>query len=200
MKDPASSGDATAASGTDALQLLHRAPPDDYRREWTERIARRKITAAPQAKSVVAFRIEAEWLALPTTLFQEITEQRGVHVVPHHQGGILAGLVNVRGELLLCASLGALLGISPSAAPAKESARSPAPRLLVANRHGNRIAMPVHEVHGVLRYDDSELLPVPATLNHSGRQFTIGLLPWDGKTIGCLDDERLFQSLDHSFR
>ena len=200
MKDQPSAGASAVKSGSDALQLLNRQPPAEYRREWTERIAGRKSTAARPAKSVIAFRIGPEWLALPTSLFQEIAQQCSVHTVPHRQGEALAGLVNVRGELLLCASLGALLGITPSIAPAKESPGAPAPRLLVANRHGNRLVIPVDEVHGVLRYDDADLLPAPATLTHARGQFTIGLLPWNGKTVGCLDDERLFQILDQSFR
>ena len=62
-------------------------------------------------KTVVIFRIGTEWLALPTGIFQEVVDQCVVRTLPHRRGGILRGLVNVRGELLLCVALGAVLGL-----------------------------------------------------------------------------------------
>jgi chemotaxis-related protein WspD len=69
----------------------------------------------------------------------------------------------------------------------------------VANRDGNRLAFPVDEVQRVLRYHPRDLKPVPATLENAAATFTIGMLPWENKTVGCLDDELLFYKLDKSF-
>jgi chemotaxis-related protein WspD len=182
-----------------ALHLLDREPPGDYLRDWTKRIAAEKKIAQPGTNSVVIFRIGIEWLALPTRVFQEVAEHCTLHTVPHRRGGVLAGLVNIRGELLLCASLGALLGLERSAAETKEKKRVIYDRLLVANRDGNRLAFPVDEVQRVLRYHPRDLKPVPATLENAAATFTIGMLPWENKTVGCLDDELLFYKLDKSF-
>ena len=54
--------------GAGALHLLNRAPPADYLRESTERVAAQKQTVEPGTKSVVIFRIGLEWLALPTSV------------------------------------------------------------------------------------------------------------------------------------
>jgi chemotaxis-related protein WspD len=148
----------------------------------------------------VVFRIGLEWLALPTGIFQEIAEHCTLHAVPQRRGGVLAGLVSVRGDLLLCASLAVLLGLEPAAVfIPRERNRPVIPRLLVANRGGNRLAFPVDEVHSVVRYHPRELKPAPATLAHAAAPFTIGMLPWRDRTVGCLDDELLFYKLDRSF-
>lgn len=184
---------------TKALHLLDRAPPEDYLREWTERIAAEKKLAEPGTSSIVIFRLGLEWLALPTRAFQEVAEHCTLHTVPHRRGGTLAGLVNIRGELLLCASLGALLSIEQTAPARNSHRRVVLARVLVANRGGNRLAFPVDEVHSVARYHPRDLKPLPATLAGAAAPFTIGLLPWRERTVGCLDDELLFYKLDKGF-
>ena len=76
-----------------------------------EHFAQPKQLAAPAKASALLFRINAEWLALPTQAFQEVAEHRLVHSLPHRRQGIVLGLVNIRGELLICVSLGHLLGL-----------------------------------------------------------------------------------------
>ena len=59
-------------------------------------------------------------------------------------------------------------------------------------------ASPVDEVFGVHRYHPRELRPAPATLAESKVTYTTGLLPWRDRTVGCLDDELLFYTLNKS--
>ena len=187
-----------SGSGADAgaLRLLDRESPEDYIREWTERIAQEKKTVETGTVSVAIFRIGVEWLALPTRIFQEVAEQCPVHTLPHRTSGAVAGLANVRGELLVCVSLGAVLGIEERAGE-KTTARI-FKRLLVANRDGSRLAFPVDEVFGLHRYHPRELNAAPATLAQGKVSYTIGILPWRDKTVGCLDDELLFYTLNKS--
>jgi chemotaxis-related protein WspD len=187
---------ATRATG--ALRLLDREPPADYLREWTERIAAEKKVADAGTTSALLFRIGVEWLALPTRIFQEVAEQCPVHSLPHRAGGIVAGIVNIRGELLVCASLGSLLGLEDVAEVKRKSGRRVFGRLLIANREGNRLAFPVDEVFGVHRYHPHELRPAPSTLAESNVTYTTGLLPWRDRTVGCIDDELLFYTLNKS--
>ena len=184
----------TTTRATGALRLLDRESPADYLREWTERIAAEKTVADVGTTSALVFRIGVEWLALPTRIFQEVAEDCTVHSVPHRTGGIVAGIVNIRGELFVCASLGALLGVAEASASGRRLYR----RLLVANRDGNRLAFPVDEIFGVHRYHPRELRPAPATLAESRVTYTTGLLPWRDGTVGCLDDELLFYTLNKS--
>jgi chemotaxis-related protein WspD len=179
-----------------ALHLLDREPPADYLAEWTERVAAEKEDVDLGTSSVVIFRIALEWLALPASIFQEAAENCILHTIPHRRGGIVAGIVTIRGELLLCASLAELLGIEKDS---QNGQRTICPRLLVANRDRNHLAFPVDEIHGVVRYHPRDLLPVPASLAQATSIYSIGLLPWQNRTVGCLNDELLFYTLNKSF-
>src|SRR5919198_3790598 len=93
-----------------ALELLDGVPPAGYRAEWTTALAKAPARHEPDRTSVLIFRIGAEWLALSTALVQEVITPRRVHSLPHRAGGVVAGLINVRGELVVCVSLARLLG------------------------------------------------------------------------------------------
>jgi chemotaxis-related protein WspD len=179
-----------------AVQLLDRPLPPDCRREWTERFAQPKQRLAPSRTSVLLFRINAEWLALPTPAFQEIAEHRRVHSLPHRRRGLVLGLVNIRGELLICVSLGHLLGVERAAAAS--TPRRSYDRLLVVNWDGSRLVFPADEVAGIHRCERSDLREPPATLAKSNPTYTQGLLAWQGKTAGLLDAERVFAALNRS--
>lgn len=177
-----------------AVQFLDRPIMADYRREWTAHFAREKRIAVPAKTSTVIFRLGAEWLALPTQAFQEIAERRALHTLPHRRSGVVIGIVNVRGELLICAALDRLLGLE-SAAPAKRL-RAVFDRLLVAEWSGQRFAFPVDEVHGVHRFHRQDLREPPATVARSGLACSTGVFPWHGFTVGFLDPDALFASLN----
>ena len=178
------------------VALLDRPLLPEYRRAWTEHFARDKKLASPARHSALLFRINAEWLALPTPAFQEVAEHRPVHSLPHRRQGIVLGLVNVRGELLICVSLGHLLGLARS--PLRESARTAYHRLLVAKWDSYRFVFPADEVRGILRFQTTELQEPPATLTKSRLSYTQGILCWQGRTVGLLDAELLFSSLNRS--
>jgi chemotaxis-related protein WspD len=179
-----------------AVQLLDRPLLPEYRREWTERYAQARHLAAPAWTSVLLFRIHAEWLALPTQAFQEVAEHRRVHSLPHRRRGLVLGLVNIRGELLICVSLGRLLGVER--VPATGTARQSYDRLLVANWDGNRLVFPADEVCGIHRFQQADLREPPATPAKSYPTYTRGLVSWQGKTAGLLDAERVFAALNRS--
>lgn len=174
-------------------RLLDRDVSEDYLREWTVLVATKKNVAEVGTKSVVIFRIGKELLALPTGMFQEVSEHCTLRTLPHHRGGILSGLVNVRGELLLCVSLEALLGLEKAAAVRTGDSLG---RLLICNPPGGRLAFPVSQVHGVHRYHPGDLRDAPATLAKAAGVYIVGVLPWKDKTVGCLDGQLLFYALD----
>jgi chemotaxis-related protein WspD len=180
-----------------ALQLLDRPLAPEYRREWTEHFAREKKLAAPARSSVVIFRIASEWLALPTSAFQEVAERRVMHTLPHRRGRTVLGLVNVRGELTVCVSLGRLLGFGHDTQHLKKS-RTVFDRLLVTHWTGGRLAFPVDEVHGVHRFQKDDLREPPATVARSTLTYTRGVITWRDRTVGVLNADVLFASLNRS--
>jgi len=178
------------------VQLLDRPLLPEYRRAWTEHFAQEKKLASPARHSALLFRINAEWLALPTPAFQEVAERRPVHSLPHRRQGVVLGLVNVRGELLICASLGHLLGLDRR--PLRETPCPAYDRLLVAKWGRHRFVFPADEVRGILRFQTPELQAPPATLAKSRRSYTQGILLWQDRAVGVLDAELLFSSLNRS--
>jgi len=177
-------------------QLLDRPLPPDYRHARTKHFARKRAAAAPARTSALLFRINAEWLALPAQAFQEVAERRLIHSLPHRRQGIVLGLVNVRGELLICVSLSQLLGLSRTSL--REARLSSYDRLLVAKWNGQRFVFPANEVRGIHRFQAPELTEPPATLAKSKLSYTQGILQWEGRTVGLLDADLLFSSLNQS--
>jgi chemotaxis-related protein WspD len=176
--------------------LLNRALPADYRQDWTEYFASQKKLRESSKASAVLFRIQGEWLALPTQAFQEVAEWRTVHSLPHRRRTIVLGLVNVRGELQVCVSLGHMLGLEKM--PAPEVLRAAYRRLLVGNWEGNRLAFPVDEVHGPHRFHPEELKTPPATVAKSSPTYTRGILYWEQRAVGLLDADLLFGTLNQT--
>ena len=97
--------------------------------DWTSHFAQEQRIEQLDTHSVVIFRIGAEWLALPTPVFKEVAELRAIHSLPHRRGGVVLGLANVRGELLVCVSLGTCSAwrTRPSPTRARAAYCAPAP-------------------------------------------------------------------------
>jgi chemotaxis-related protein WspD len=178
------------------VRLLDRPLLPDYRRAWTEHFARKKALPAPAKTSALVFRIAAEWFALPAQAFQEVAERRLVHSLPHRRQSIVLGLANVRGELVICASLGHLLGLDQT--PLRAARRPAYDRLLVANWNRQRFVFPADEVRGIHRFQPAELTEPPATLARSRDALTQGIIHWQGQAVGLLDADRLFAALNRS--
>jgi chemotaxis-related protein WspD len=179
-----------------AAQFLDRPLPPEYRREWAAHFAREKKIAAPAKTSALIFRIGNEWLGMPTPAFQEIAERRALHSLPHRRRGVVLGLINVRGELLICAALSKLLGLEDTSHHQRRIAVFD--RILVANWSGQRFAFPVDEVHGVHRFHSADLREPPATVARSGVNCAIGVFPWRHHTVGYLEPESLFAALNRN--
>lgn len=182
-------------------KILDRAPSKEYLSELTEAIAgNEKQQRESDIRSVVIFRLGEEWFGLPTQVFQEIVGLRPVHSVPHRRGKVLRGLVNVRGELQLCVSLGKLLGVVRGEMPGDNAVNSVYERMVVIARENARYVFPASEVRGVVRYAMNELLSVPATAARGSANYFRGMLHWRDKNqeqhVGCLDEGLLFAALE----
>jgi chemotaxis-related protein WspD len=177
-----------------ALQLLDRALPPELRREWTEHFAKPRTTRPATILSAVLFRIGEEWLALPTQVFHEVAERRSIHSLPHRRQGLVLGLANVRGELLICVSLGHLLGLQKLAS--RETLQNNYDRLLVLQWDGSRLGFPVDEVHGPLRFRHDELKTPPATVAKANPTFIQHIVYYGDRAAGVLDSDCLFRALN----
>src|SRR5438128_1881795 len=95
-----------------ARTLLDIPTNPTYLAEWSAHVATAKAIPDTSAESVLIFRIGDEWLALASSAVQEVAAIRTVHSLPHRRSGAVLGLASVRGELLVCVALGAMLGLN----------------------------------------------------------------------------------------
>jgi len=176
--------------------LFDREMPQDYRLEVSEELAAATSQAAEDAVSVVVFRIGSEWFALRTMVFHEITVSQSPYVLPFRSGGILAGMVNVNGELVLCVSLPAALAL-----PFEEKkGLNSRPRLCVVGTGHERFAFSANEILGVRRVPRTSLRSVPVTLAKSPSAQTEWCFQLDDLNVGLLDEKKLLNSFDRSLR
>jgi chemotaxis-related protein WspD len=183
---------------TAAVDLLDTDLPADHLARWSSQVAQAKPLAEIDRQAVIVFRIGDEWLALPSLLFKEIASRGVIHAVPHRRNGVVLGLANIRGELLVCVSLHEALSLQAAKAGKRDQHHAAGGRFMVIQREGNRFVCPVDEVHGIQRFHRRQQMPVPATLAKATATYTLALLPWQQKTVGLLDDQLLFYTLGRS--
>ena len=174
--------------------LLQRRPEPGYLETWSESIALPKEKVAAEVHSVVIFRLGEEWLALRTQSFQEVTAPRPGHRLPHRSNDVTLGLVNIRGELLICFSLANLLGISGS----NEEGDAKERKLVVIERQGVRSAFPVDEILCMYEIPAHALTDAPVTVAKANSAFTSGVFEYEARHVGLLDEELLFYTLERN--
>jgi len=199
--------------------LLERTTPEQYRHEWTQLLAESQGEKNPQMPTyairttetltVVIFRLQREWLALPAQVFKETTSKSVIHTIPHRNNQVLRGLINIRGELLLCVSLSHLLNIESSDHPLQVVSPVVHSRMVVIEKTGNAWVFPVDELYGLYRFHRRELRDASRNMTQAIQTYTKGLFSWQpanlqtspsagrspSQTVSYLDDELLFTTL-----
>src|ERR671912_1379370 len=183
---------ARAAAG-----LLDRVSPGGYIAEWTRHAALPETPAEPDRQSVLIFRVGAEWLALPSPVVTEVSEQRPIRSLPHRRKATMLGLVSIRGELLVCMSLARALGLDASTERRRQGHLVHA-RMLVLRSNNVRVVCAVDEVHGLHTFSGQALRDVPATVAKGATTHAKAVLTWQERSVGILDDQSLFQTFQRS--
>ena len=169
-----------------ARSSLSRPVDQAYRDEWARQLRQPERGADLRDSSGLVFRVGAEWLMLPTAMVLSVAPRAPGHKVPHRSGGALAGIVNVAGTIHPAVALDLLLGIDGNAGAAVVG-RHVFARLLLVRWEGRSFAIPVADLHGVLRYAGAALQPPAATINKGIERFLTGVLAHQGMMIGVLD-------------
>lgn len=178
-----------------AAALLDAPLPAHYRQDWARHFAASAAVATTDTETALVFRIGEEWLALPVTLFAEVVPLRPIHPLALRGEQVLRGLVNVRGELLPCVSLGNLLGIQGQTRGGQRARDTSFERMLVLRGEDGRYVFPVREVAGIVRFDPAALGAAPATLAGALARHTRAMLSWGERSVGCLDGALLLGAL-----
>jgi chemotaxis-related protein WspD len=188
-----------------ARSFFDRRAPEGYLADWSVWLAESTglglggdatdgqsdhVVAQGEAVSVLIFRLGDEWLALRTQTVAEVTLPRPVHRVPHRTNAVLSGIVSLQGQVQLCVSLHGLLGVI--ATPASSLSR------LVVLRDAERAetwVFAADDVVGVRRIPCSQWRNVPSTLINPAVGFSHAVLSWNDRSIGLLDEQRIFSAL-----
>jgi chemotaxis-related protein WspD len=185
--------------------LLERIAPPEYLEEWTDVLAETStqqvgigegtLIRANDTISVIIFRLGNEKLALPVGILQEVTPPCIIHTVPHRSDDLFLGILNIRGETLLCSSLSHLLNLESleDTAPANPTSTK---RMIVAGRNQNKWVFPVDEVHGIYRFQLNEFKDAPVVISKASEAYTKGVVNWQDKKVNFLNYELLFSTLN----
>lgn len=176
-------------------QLLEREMPSTYLDECTQTLAETKEAPDHNLTSAIIFKVGDEYYALSTLIFSEITSMRPVHTIPHRKNRVLRGLINIRGELLLCFSLGSLFELTRGEEEEHHEFHSGS-RLLIIKHENNRYAFPVSEVRGIYKYNPDALTSKPSTLSENDSSYIKGVFEIEQLHVGCLDEKLLISALD----
>jgi chemotaxis-related protein WspD len=141
--------------------------------------------------SALIFRLNHENFALPMPMLQEVMPPVPIHSVPHCRTDILLGLVNIRGKILLCASLPSLLGLNRS-----QTANPERQKMLIVGHSERTWVFPVDQVERIYRFNSSELQSPPDVLSYATDTYTQGVIDWYNEKVNYLDAEFILHSLD----
>ena len=177
--------------------LLDREQDTEYQKQWTRNLEKPRDEKLLNTKSALAFRLGDEWFALPTTIIREVTYCSNHHSLPHRKNPVLRGIVNVRGELLLCVSLGYLFKLQKSEKQ-HESNKPIHQRYIVIGDNDEYYTFPASEVRNTLRYHQDAIQKPPSTLAESAGSFVQGIILYEDTSIGLIDSELLFHALHRS--
>jgi chemotaxis-related protein WspD len=176
--------------------VFERRVPANYRDQWTTKLLEEDVRESNATVNVFVSRIGNEWLALPAGAVDAIAEHKTIHRLPHGNNKLIAGLANIAGEILVCYSLEAALGIKTQAAYEHKSQKKFFRRFMVAKLGGNRYVFSVDEVRGMTRYDPASLKCPPDTISDISKKIILGTFDLDAEEITVLDATALGEKLE----
>ncbi|GAB3413181.1 chemotaxis protein CheW [Massilia agilis] len=173
-----------------AQRTMQRPVEPSYRAFWAEQLRQPPAQAQTGDASAIVLRIGHEWLALPSAMVLSVAPLAPAHRIPHRSAAGLLGVTNVGGRLLPALSLAPLLGIDGAAAP-EICGRHVFARLLIVDANGQACAVPVDELHGMVRYARAQLAAPAATVERPRPAHLDGVLAYDGLQVGVLNGEQV---------
>jgi len=131
----------------------------------------------------VVFSLHGHTLALPTNEVVEIIRLRAITPIPGTPPQV-AGMINLRGNVIPVVYLSVLCGLDPSRSSSKN-------RIVVVAVNGERIGFMVDDVIMVATAREEQLDEVPDLPGFLHRAFFRGFVKWEGTIIGVLHLEQI---------
>ncbi len=177
--------------------VFERVAPFGYLSQWRKEISAKESSDHSKNNSVLIFRIGHEWFALPAVVLAEIANERTIHRIPRNMNRFISGIVNINGEIKVCYSLSELLGLSYSISSTnKKEDRHKPKRLVVIKLDEKDYVFLVDEVKGHYLYSDSDLLPVPSTLDAANALLLLGSINQFNHQIAIFNISKFQEKLE----
>ena len=181
-----------STSGGSVFRLLDRPVTDDVLAANAALVAGATDAKRGRTAGMLVFQIAEELAALPAILLQRVTPIARPRPIPHRSNGVIRGLCNIRGELVLCADLHAMLGLSaPATAPETLDPASDPRRMIIIGPAGDSWAFEVDGLVGVEPIDIEDIRSPPVTVEYALGAFTTGIVRIDGRCVTVLDGESI---------
>lgn len=178
-----------------AALLLEMQPSDEYLADWKVFLESEKAEESQKGESVFIFRLEKEWLALPTLALKEVSAPSKIHKIPHKSDSVLLGMVNIRGVMQLCFSLKAFIGLESNIQQEKDAQNIFGSRFVVLEKNNAVWVFPVDEILDIYKYDVNKTMNIPPTVSNASATYIKTVFQVKDKAVGCLDDELILSAL-----
>jgi purine-binding chemotaxis protein CheW len=140
-----------------------------------------KISALSFVLSGELYGVELKYLAET----RQATPLRRLPSAPPH----LAGLMNLRGELVPVVDLGPVVGLG------QREMAALLPAILVLSLQGNKLALAVDQAQDILTFPAKELQPPPLSLEPERALFIRGVYLTERRLLSLLDVEKIVADL-----
>lgn len=170
-------------------ELLKREPPAGYLAEWREFLARPLLRSSATAAFYLYLSTSEKIVGIQTSSLEQVANASVIRRLPHNGSRVLQGVANVRGEVLPCISLNALL--ATSAMPIANAEEPIYKRMVVATFSAQRWILPAVDVLGLHRHERNDFV----SDDKHARPALLGSIGWQGKTVDILDVETVGELL-----
>ncbi len=151
-------------------------------------------TDASAGSSLLLFRLGHQWLGLPPTLLVEIATAGAIRRLAHRAGGLIEGVVGVRGELHLCVALSELLDLGRRSASGAAGERL----VLVRGAQAAALAFRADEVRGLVHAPVAGPLAPPQALTTALARVLSGFFEHPLGRVGVLEPSALILLLEEA--
>jgi chemotaxis-related protein WspD len=194
MPAPRDQADTAAAPAGPPRGFLDRPLTDEDLARGADWAARPADLREGATIALLLVRLGEETVALPAKQLRRVTGYSRPTPVPHRGSAVMRGLCNIRGELVLCADLAAMLGLPARAAPggAVQSDADPR-RMVIMGPADASWGFEVDGLIGVERIPASGLGAAPVTVKYALAGYALGVADIRGERVTVLDADRVLR-------
>jgi len=157
--------------------------PEGQREVWAQQLAveLQTTTTGKQIRHFV-FRVGAEWFGIePKVLTLTLPDTRPSQI-PHQPSGLVEGLINADGRIVVCIRMPRVWDIMPSQNPSGQNRR-----VLVLNIEGWTFAIRADEVLGMEDFLEEEIQPLPQGTQDALRRCGHGIALHKSRAVTLLN-------------